>query len=214
MRKPSLPESLTDSIFPGGSCPSRELPMERQDGPFSLAGSPSGGKLLGFQMISSGEDIEKDAQCLPPRSPKGRSGEASAARPEVSGEGGGGPSTRSRSAEMDLLVRRGPVARAYYLFMKFLSQLAGLVLFDIRGFGAYRVPAGGAVVVAPNHQSYLDPWLTGMCVRRPLFYLARDTLFRFPVLRSLLSNVNAIPIPRGKAASRSGIELGRAALRA
>jgi 1-acyl-sn-glycerol-3-phosphate acyltransferase len=106
------------------------------------------------------------------------------------------------------------VARSYYAFMKFLTWIVGILLFDIRSFGSFRVPPHGSVVVAPNHQSYLDPLLVGMCVRRPLFYLARDTLFRYPILRSLLSALNALPIPRGGAASRRGIELGRAALRA
>jgi 1-acyl-sn-glycerol-3-phosphate acyltransferase len=121
---------------------------------------------------------------------------------------------RSRESRTDREIARGPVARAFYQLSLFLSRITAIVLFDLRLHGARQVAAQGAVVVASNHQSYLDPWLVGTTVPRPSYYLARDTLFGLPIFRSILRWLNALPIPRKGAASRKGIELARAVLRA
>ena len=39
---------------------------------------------------------------------------------------------------------------------------------------------GGLFLI--NHQSYLDPLLAALLLRRPVSYLARDSLFKVPVL--------------------------------
>ena len=59
-----------------------------------------------------------------------------------------------------------------------------------------RVPLSGPVIIAANHGSYLDPPLIGSGVRRPINYLARDTLFRFPVFGWYLRALNVVPVDR------------------
>ncbi|MEZ6039087.1 MAG: lysophospholipid acyltransferase family protein [Planctomycetaceae bacterium] len=53
---------------------------------------------------------------------------------------------------------------------------------------------GGLLLI--NHQSYLDPLLVGVFLSRPVAYLARDSLFRVPLLGWLLRNTYVIPISR------------------
>jgi 1-acyl-sn-glycerol-3-phosphate acyltransferase len=53
-------------------------------------------------------------------------------------------------------------------------------------------------VLICNHQSFLDPVLCGIFVRRPLYYLARDTLFR-GLFGKILVSVQTIPVRRGEA---------------
>ncbi|MBC7968046.1 MAG: 1-acyl-sn-glycerol-3-phosphate acyltransferase [Fuerstia sp.] len=53
---------------------------------------------------------------------------------------------------------------------------------------------GGMLLV--NHQSFLDPLLAAMWLTRPVSYLARDSLFRVPVLGWLLRRTYAMPISR------------------
>lgn len=59
---------------------------------------------------------------------------------------------------------------------------------------------GGLLLL--NHQSYLDPLLAAVLMRRPVAFLARDSLFRVPLLGALLRRTYVIPISRQ--AVRSG----------
>jgi 1-acyl-sn-glycerol-3-phosphate acyltransferase len=63
----------------------------------------------------------------------------------------------------------------------------------------YLDEAGGGLVLA-NHQSFLDPLLIGLPLQRPISYLARDTLFRVPVIGWILRNTYVMPINRESAA--------------
>ncbi len=68
--------------------------------------------------------------------------------------------------------------------------------FGCRVYNPERVPQSGPVVLASNHASFLDPPLVGAGLRRSINYLARDTLFRFPLLGFLLRKVQAVPVDR------------------
>lgn len=68
--------------------------------------------------------------------------------------------------------------------------------FHWRVFHPERVPLNGPVILASNHASYLDPPLVGSGLSRPINYLARDSLFRFPVFGSILRSWNAVPVDR------------------
>src|SRR5438105_2228168 len=59
-----------------------------------------------------------------------------------------------------------------------------------------RVPLKGPVILASNHASILDPPLIGSGIRRGINYLARESLFRFPVMGWVLRNWNAVPVDR------------------
>ncbi|HOW67236.1 MAG TPA: lysophospholipid acyltransferase family protein [Candidatus Paceibacterota bacterium] len=68
--------------------------------------------------------------------------------------------------------------------------------FRYRIYNAERVPAEGAVLLASNHSSFLDPPLIGSCTPRAIHYLARDTLFRIPGFAQVLRSWNTVPVDR------------------
>lgn len=74
--------------------------------------------------------------------------------------------------------------------------------FRWRVYNPERVPETGGVILASNHSSYLDPPLVGSGLHRPINYLARESLFRFPGVGALLRSWNAVPVDRDGGGAR------------
>lgn len=82
--------------------------------------------------------------------------------------------------------------------------------FRWRVIGAENVPKSGAVILAANHESYIDPPFIGAGLDRDINYLARQSLFRFPVMGTILRSWNSVPVDRdGGGAKGLKIILGR-----
>jgi 1-acyl-sn-glycerol-3-phosphate acyltransferase len=65
-----------------------------------------------------------------------------------------------------------------------------------RVYNPERVPRTGPVILAANHASFLDPPLVGTALPRGIHYLARESLFRYPVIGSVLRYWDAVPVNR------------------
>jgi 1-acyl-sn-glycerol-3-phosphate acyltransferase len=68
--------------------------------------------------------------------------------------------------------------------------------FRSRYYNPERVPSTGPVILASNHASFIDPPLVGAGLDRDLNYLARESLFRFPIVGAILHSWNAVPVDR------------------
>ena len=79
----------------------------------------------------------------------------------------------------------------------------GRQFWNLRIRHANRVPRRGGVIIASNHQSFLDPPLVGSCLQREICYMARRTLFEIPVLGRLIRMSNAFPVDRESADIKS-----------
>jgi 1-acyl-sn-glycerol-3-phosphate acyltransferase len=63
--------------------------------------------------------------------------------------------------------------------------------------GVANVPQRGGLVVVANHGSYLDPPLISCAVSRPVAYMAKEELFRVPLLGTIIRMCGAYPVARG-----------------
>ena len=70
-------------------------------------------------------------------------------------------------------------------------------LTGVRHFDVPDMERLGAVLLAGNHQSFLDPVLVGMALSEPVHYLARSGLFRVPGFGQLIRALGAHPVRRG-----------------
>ena len=55
------------------------------------------------------------------------------------------------------------------------------------------------MILAMNHESYLDPPLAGIACRREIYYLARKTLLEWPILGPILPKLKVIPVDQDRA---------------
>jgi 1-acyl-sn-glycerol-3-phosphate acyltransferase len=89
--------------------------------------------------------------------------------------------------------------RLWYRCWQYSAMVVFSVIFRVRFFGRENVPLSGPVLLVSNHQSYLDPIVCGVGLRRELDYVARDSLFRNRLFGRFIGSVNAFPIQRGQA---------------
>jgi 1-acyl-sn-glycerol-3-phosphate acyltransferase len=82
-------------------------------------------------------------------------------------------------------------------------RVAGLVVkplmrfwFRMRVEGAENVPARGAVILAANHRSNIDPVLVASAIRRPVTFMSKSELFIGP-LGWILHLIAQFPVRRG-----------------
>ena len=82
----------------------------------------------------------------------------------------------------------------YYWFCYNLIRLVGRVCFRLRVVHRERMINHGPVILASNHESYLDPPLVGSVADRAIFFLARKSLLAGPFFGWLLPKLNVIPV--------------------
>jgi 1-acyl-sn-glycerol-3-phosphate acyltransferase len=87
----------------------------------------------------------------------------------------------------------------WYRFGYITSQILGKLLFSFKVVHRERIIEKGGCILAMNHESYLDPPLAGIACHRELFYLARKTLLKWPILGPILPHMNVIPVDQDRA---------------
>jgi 1-acyl-sn-glycerol-3-phosphate acyltransferase len=82
----------------------------------------------------------------------------------------------------------------YYRTVYILTKVVARLLFRFRVLHQERLIQDGPVILAMNHQSYLDPPFAGSACNRDIYYLARRTLFDTAFFGWLLPKLNVIPV--------------------
>ena len=68
--------------------------------------------------------------------------------------------------------------------------------FRYQVFHAERVPRAGGVILASNHASFIDPPLVSAGLPRMVINFGRSSLFKLPVVGSVLRSWKAVPVDR------------------
>jgi 1-acyl-sn-glycerol-3-phosphate acyltransferase len=110
-------------------------------------------------------------------------------------------------------VRARPLRRALYVVFWLLGNLVFRLWFRMRVTGRPRPFPKGALVVAANHVSYLDPVLLALAVPRRVTYLVTASVFRKRAFRPWMWLFGCIPV-RDEAVNVDAMRLAVAALRA
>ncbi len=84
-----------------------------------------------------------------------------------------------------------------YWTLRAILVPAFLVYFRMQRIGREHLPKQGPLLLASNHRSFLDPFVIGMLVRRPVYYMAKRELFEKRWQAWILNALGAFPVDRG-----------------
>jgi 1-acyl-sn-glycerol-3-phosphate acyltransferase len=96
----------------------------------------------------------------------------------------------------DRSLNRGVNPFVYWTLRAILVP-AFLVYFRMQRIGREHLPKQGPLLLASNHRSFLDPFVIGMLVRRPVYYMAKRELFEKRWQAWILNALGAFPVDRG-----------------
>lgn len=68
------------------------------------------------------------------------------------------------------------------------------VFWQIEYHGVENVPEQGGLIIAANHQTYIDPFWLSLRIKRPIRYLAWSAAFRWPIVGRCLVWLGAWPL--------------------
>jgi len=86
-----------------------------------------------------------------------------------------------------------------------------LIYLRMQRIGREHLPRSGPLLLAANHRSFLDPFLIGTLVRRPVYYFAKRELFEKRWQAWVLNALGAFPVDRG-AGDSDAMDTARAIL--
>ncbi len=107
-------------------------------------------------------------------------------------------------------LRRGVNPFVYWLIRALFVPFF-LVYFRMQRIGREHLPRSGPLLLAANHRSFLDPFVIGTLVRRPVYYMAKRELFEKRWQAWVLNALGAFPVDRG-AGDREAMATARAIL--
>jgi glycerol-3-phosphate dehydrogenase (NAD(P)+) len=84
-----------------------------------------------------------------------------------------------------------------YGIVRILFQPFFHIYFRMTRVGREHLPKRGPVIVASNHRSFLDPFIIATMARRPMYYVAKEELFRKRWQAWVLNALGAFPVKRG-----------------
>ena len=87
--------------------------------------------------------------------------------------------------------------KTIYWFCYTIFKKAALAFFAYRVVGKEKLVTDGPVLIASNHESFLDPPLVGVAYDHAVYYLARKTLFR-GLGAWLYPRLNSIPVDQDR----------------
>ncbi len=105
---------------------------------------------------------------------------------------------------------------AFVLVAMVLAPILRL-MFTIKTTGKENLPEGGYILVG-NHLSYLDPFSFAYSVylhmKRVPHYLAKESIFRIPIIGKILPKVGQIPVYRGGKSNEEPLRAAKEFLKA
>ncbi len=108
--------------------------------------------------------------------------------------------------EREVRPGKTPLYRVAAVIVKPFMRAVTRLKFE----GVSNLPTEGGVIVAANHACAIDPLTLAHYLYnadRPARILAKDSLFKIPVVRFFLKNLDMIPVYRGSSRAKESVEI-------
>src|SRR3954449_13420059 len=83
-----------------------------------------------------------------------------------------------------------------YNVVRIITSLYAYSFLRARAISVENVPGRGAVILAPNHFSFMDHFLMGCYIRRKVRFMAKSQLFKGP-MQFIYTHGGVFPVRRG-----------------
>jgi glycerol-3-phosphate dehydrogenase (NAD(P)+) len=103
----------------------------------------------------------------------------------------------TRIARYHARARERGVNPIVYWVTRAIIQPFFHLYFRLSRIGREHIPETGPVIFAANHRSFLDPFIMGVCSRRPIYYVAKREIFANPLVAWFVGSLGAFPVHRG-----------------
>ncbi|HLB21535.1 MAG TPA: lysophospholipid acyltransferase family protein, partial [Solirubrobacteraceae bacterium] len=83
-----------------------------------------------------------------------------------------------------------------YDVVRVITSLYAYTFLRARAISSENAPGSGAVILAPNHFSFMDHFFLGASLRRKVRFMAKSQLFK-PPMQWIYSHGGVFPVRRG-----------------
>lgn len=84
------------------------------------------------------------------------------------------------------------------LFAKAISKAIITLLFRVEAVNRENLPQSGGAILCANHVSAFDMLCITCSIERWVFYMAKEELFKIPLMGPFIRKMGAYPVKRGK----------------
>lgn len=86
----------------------------------------------------------------------------------------------------------------FYKFVKNSVIFASKIFFNVNYYGIENIPQNQGCIICCNHRSNWDPILISKPIKKYLYFMAKEELFKYKFLGNFLKKLGAFPVARGK----------------
>ena len=102
------------------------------------------------------------------------------------------------SGKADKLDYERKPSTSWYRVIRAFFWLVFHTIWRLKVTGVRNVPQHGAAIIVCNHLSMVDPFVVGFGANRLVSFMAKEELFRVPVVGFLIRKVGAFPVDRAR----------------
>ena len=97
---------------------------------------------------------------------------------------------------MTAQLHLNPTKTLFYRFIAGVIRTLSVLIYRPTIVGQENIPYDGPVIIAPVHRSNVDFAFSLFISRRKIFFMAKDSLFRVPIVGPAVAALGAFPVNR------------------